>query len=147
MCFPVFKGWKYDFYTYYAEYSSMCTHCLIALVWMPQNLTNDWSTLVRVVAWCSQATSYYWSQCWPTPFTSLGHNDFIDNDPKYHLISYDLNQLFGSISPTQVWVDNGTDNTLVASSNYVRKGQFQMIFLPAYFTVFVSCKIALGWIK
>ena len=32
--------------------------------WMPQDLTNDKSTLVHVMAWCHQATSYYPSQCW-----------------------------------------------------------------------------------
>ena len=32
--------------------------------WMPQDLTNDKSTLVHVMAWCHQATYYYPSQCW-----------------------------------------------------------------------------------
>ena len=32
---------------------------------MPLDLTDDKSTLVRVMAWCHQATSYYLSQCWP----------------------------------------------------------------------------------
>ena len=37
----------------------------IALRWMPQDLTDDKSTLVQVMAWCRQATSHYLSQCWP----------------------------------------------------------------------------------
>ena len=37
----------------------------IALIWMPQDLTDDKSTLVQVMAWCRQATSHYLSQCWP----------------------------------------------------------------------------------
>ena len=37
----------------------------IALKWMPQNLTNEKSTMVQVMAWCRQATSHYLSQCWP----------------------------------------------------------------------------------
>ena len=37
----------------------------IALRWMPQDLTDDKSTLVQVMAWCLQATSHYLSQCWP----------------------------------------------------------------------------------
>ena len=35
-----------------------------ALRWMPQDLTDDKSTLVQVMAWCRQATSHYLSQCW-----------------------------------------------------------------------------------
>ena len=30
-----------------------------ALQWMPQDLTDDKSTLVQVMAWCRQATSHY----------------------------------------------------------------------------------------
>ena len=37
-----------------------------ALRWMPWHLTDDKSTLVQVMAWCSQTTSHYLSQCWPT---------------------------------------------------------------------------------
>ena len=32
---------------------------------MPQNLLDDQSTLVQVMAWGCQATSHYLSQCWP----------------------------------------------------------------------------------
>ena len=39
-----------------------------ALRWMPQDLTDDKSTLVQVMAWCRQATSHYLRQCW---FSSL----------------------------------------------------------------------------
>ena len=38
---------------------------VIALRWMPLELTDDKSTLVQVMAWCRQATSHYLSQCWP----------------------------------------------------------------------------------
>ena len=41
------------------------------LRWMPQDLTDDKSTLVQVMAWCRQATSHYLNQCWqrsPTPY-------------------------------------------------------------------------------
>ena len=37
----------------------------IALRWMLQNLTNEKSTLVQVMAWCHQAPSHYQSQCCP----------------------------------------------------------------------------------
>ena len=33
--------------------------------WIPQELTDDKSTLVQVMAWCRQATSHYLTQCWP----------------------------------------------------------------------------------
>ena len=36
-----------------------------ALMCMPQNLTNESSTLVQVVALCHQVRNYYPSQCWP----------------------------------------------------------------------------------
>ena len=39
-----------------------------AFWWMPQELTDDKSILVQVMAWCCQATSHYLSQCW---FSSL----------------------------------------------------------------------------
>ena len=32
---------------------------------MPQDFTNDKSTLLQVMAWCRQATSHYLGQCWP----------------------------------------------------------------------------------
>ena len=38
---------------------------------MPQDLPDDKSTLVQVMAWCRQATSHYLNQCWPrspTPY-------------------------------------------------------------------------------
>ena len=39
---------------------------------MPQNLTDDKSTLVQVMAWCHQATSHYLNQCWPRYSTPYG---------------------------------------------------------------------------
>ena len=43
-----------------------------ALWWMPQDLTNDKSTLVQVMAWCRQATSHYLSQCWLNSLSPYG---------------------------------------------------------------------------
>ena len=43
-----------------------------ALQWMPQDLTDDKSTLVQVMAWCHQATSHYLSQCWLSSLSSYG---------------------------------------------------------------------------
>ena len=43
-----------------------------ALWWMPQDLTDDKSTLVQVMAWCRQATSHYLSQCWLSSLLPYG---------------------------------------------------------------------------
>ena len=57
--------------------SSMGTCNEICLRWMPQNLTNEKSTLIQVLAWCPKATNHYLSQCWPrTMMVSLCHNEF-----------------------------------------------------------------------
>ena len=42
------------------------------LRWMPQDLTDDKSALVQVIAWCHQATSYYLNQSWPRSPTPYG---------------------------------------------------------------------------
>ena len=43
-----------------------------ALRWMPQDLTDDKSTLVQLMAWCQQATRHYLSQCWLSSFLPYG---------------------------------------------------------------------------
>ena len=42
------------------------------LRWMPQDLTDDKSTLVLVMAWCRQATCHYLIQCWPSSMSPYG---------------------------------------------------------------------------
>ena len=44
----------------------------IALRRMPQDLTDDKSTLVQVMAWCRQAASHYLGQCWPRSMSPFG---------------------------------------------------------------------------
>ena len=39
---------------------------------MPQDLTDDKSTLVQVMAWCRQAISHYLNKCWPRSPTPYG---------------------------------------------------------------------------
>ena len=41
---------------------------------MSLDLTDDWSTLVQVMAWCRQATSHYMSQCRPRSVSPYGVN-------------------------------------------------------------------------
>ena len=50
--------------------------------WMYFDLTDDKSTLFQVMAWCSQATSHYLSQCCPDlcrHMASLDHNEVKEN--------------------------------------------------------------------
>ena len=42
----------------------LSTYCENVLSWMQHNITNDESTLVKVMAWCRWATSHYTSQRW-----------------------------------------------------------------------------------
>ena len=46
--------------------------CEMILTWMPQDVTDDKSTLVPVMAWCRQATSHYLSLCWPRSMSPYG---------------------------------------------------------------------------
>ena len=46
--------------------------CTIALMWLPLGLTDNRSTLVKVMVWCCQATSYYLSQSWPSSMLPYG---------------------------------------------------------------------------
>ena len=43
-----------------------------ALRWMSQDLTDDKSTLVQVMAWCLQETNLYLSQCWLSSLSPYG---------------------------------------------------------------------------
>ena len=43
-----------------------------ALRWVPQDLTDDKSTLVQVMAWCRRATGHYMSQSWLSPLSPYG---------------------------------------------------------------------------
>ena len=52
--------------------SSLGTHCEISLTWMPQNLTNEKSTMVQVMVCCHEATDHHLSQCWPRSLSRYG---------------------------------------------------------------------------
>ena len=52
--------------------SRFSTRCEMSLMWMPQNLTDDKSTLHQRMVWCCEATIHYWSQCWPRSKSSYG---------------------------------------------------------------------------
>ena len=42
-----------------AQNSSLSTRSEVDLMWMPENTFDDKSTLVQLLAWCSQATNHY----------------------------------------------------------------------------------------
>ena len=52
--------------------SNLSTPCDIALQWMPQNLSNDKSTLIQVMFGGHQVASHYPSQCWPRSLPPYG---------------------------------------------------------------------------
>ena len=42
------------------------------LIWMSLNRADDYSKLVQVIAWCSQAASHYLNQRWPGSLSPYG---------------------------------------------------------------------------
>ena len=76
----------------------------IALRWMPLDLTDDKSTLVQVMAWCSQATSHYLSQCWPRSMSPNGITrpkwvKTLMSRPKAHHVTHTYISCFMSYFP------------------------------------------------
>ena len=61
-----------------------------ALILIPQNLTNEKSALVQVMAWCRQATSHYLSQCSSIFLASSGCNKLRWISPTYNHPSLSL---------------------------------------------------------
>ena len=66
---------------------------------MPQDLTNDKSTLVQVMAWCHQATSHYLSQCWLSSLTPYGvaRPQWVNTEKapvRFHLMLIDSNSTY-----------------------------------------------------
>ena len=51
---------------------TLSNSCETALRSMPQNPSDDQSTLVQVMAWCRQAASHYLSQCCPRSLSPYG---------------------------------------------------------------------------
>ena len=49
----------------FSDWWLRCISCAIVLSDITDNITDNKSTLVQVMAWCRQATSHYLSQCWP----------------------------------------------------------------------------------
>ena len=50
----------------------LCSAREIALMWMPQTIFDDKSTLIQIMAWSRQPTSHNLSQCWPRSISPYG---------------------------------------------------------------------------
>ena len=72
----------------------------IALRWMLQDLIDDKSTLVQVMAWCLQAASHYLSQCCPRSMTSYGVSgpQWVKCLCIIHLLLFTVIEILGSIT-------------------------------------------------
>ena len=60
------------FFTLISWIDTLSNSCETALRSMPQNPSDDKSTLVQVMAWCRQAASHYLSQCCPRSLSPYG---------------------------------------------------------------------------
>ena len=67
--------WKCNIRTHVTD-NFRRTSCEIDVRWIPE-ITFDESTLVQVMAWCRQTTSYYLSQYWH--MASLGHKELMQD--------------------------------------------------------------------
>ena len=67
---------------------TLSNSCETALRSMPQNPSDDKSTLVQVMAWCRQAASHYLSQCCPRSLSPYGvtRPQWVNSHiPQYHV--------------------------------------------------------------
>ena len=85
--------------------------CDNVLRWMPQDFTDDKSTLVQVMAGCHQATSHYLDQCWPRSPTPYGVT---------------RPQWVNSLRPSDAYICNG-NLTIIVSDNGLSPGRRQAI--------------------
>ena len=104
--------------------------CKIALRWMPQDFTDDKSTLVQVMAWCHQATSHYLDQCWLRSILPYGvaRPQWVNSTvAKWHHMA------------THIWVNIGSGNGLLPAGtkplpepmlSYHRSGPVIFIWAP-----------------
>ena len=95
---------------------------------MPQNLTDDKSTLVQVMAWCHQATSHYLNQCWlrsPMPYGITRPQwvkSVISEHTCYELSLWALLTHWGRVTLICV-----SDLTIIGSDNGLSPGRRQAI--------------------
>ena len=84
--------------------SGLDTWCEIAHGWMPQNLTNEKSTLVWVIAWCQAITcaNVDWEQC--RHIASLGNNELMHTRTKWAHERQVVNGTWGVSTFLEQWM-------------------------------------------
>ena len=87
---------------------TLSNSCETALRSMPQNPSDDKSTLVQVMAWCRQAASHYLSQCCPRSLSPYGvtrpqwvnslrpSNAYMRRQPRPSFVQVTACRLFGA---------------------------------------------------
>ena len=88
---------------------------------MPQNLTNEKSILVQVMAWCRQAASHCLSQCWPRSMSLYGNTKWVSLQ-KVHKYKIEASCKIRVVHP---WHENHNDD------------QLQILYLSPVF--FIQC--------
>ena len=74
----IYRGWeihwnpKLIIFTFILRIDTFNISCKNALRWMPQDLTDDQSTLVEIMTWCHQPTSHYLNGYWSSSVTPYG---------------------------------------------------------------------------
>ena len=54
------------------EIDNLIIQAIVTMEWMQGNLVNGKLTPVHVMAWCWQATSHCWNQCWSRSLSPYG---------------------------------------------------------------------------
>ena len=68
---------RYIFFKMILEIGGWGISYEIALTWISLYLTDDKSTLIRVMTWCPKAASHYLSKCRPRSISTYGVTFFI----------------------------------------------------------------------
>ena len=66
------SNFRYVIFNWILEIDVWGISCEIALIWLWLDFSDDQSTLVKVMAWCHQATSLYLRQSWPRSMPPYG---------------------------------------------------------------------------
>ena len=117
-----------------------------ALRWLPQNGTDEKSTLVSVMTWSRQATFHYLDQYWAIPMMPYGHKA---------TISWIL-LFFKTIKRQVYWLRDIICAYFVSAIHYKdARGPFywyRLTLIPAWISYYMSNKarvksLVLEWIK
>ena len=96
---------------------TLSNSCETALRSMPQNPSDDKSTLVQVMAWCRQAASHYLSQCCPRSLSPYGvtRPQWVKIAASWICISFFGQRCFSLLIGKQAWEINKNTTLLIIS--------------------------------